>query len=505
MRAALLKSLSDSRSAWLAAVALFTLAALWPIWSDRFLAMQDYPLHLLQTQMIQFRNDPAFDYSRNFELVLSAGPYMTFYALTLAFGLLFPIEVAGKLSVSVYVLLVAGLVLAISRYRRTDFPSWGLLVFFPLIFNQQFFLGNVNFLYSMPLLLLALLDLERAHKGPWSAVRMLGWQLSLFFTHPFTFLLYVAMGAFLLLWDMRLKSRPAAHWRLVLLTAAGCLQACWLLFERQASQAEGAIAAAPKWVPLKSSLNYLGFMFNSGGFSRLAVIPWLAVLAVVALALWQERKSRARHSLRYLWLAAACALAVFVFPFRLYDYTFINLRMAALAYFFVALFLGGVRFSPVAVAVLVLSLAWCMFGLIAKQHRISVEIAEVLPVVEVIPRNSTLLPLVFDRSSPEFAGTTFDPHLHDHNYYHLVVGGGFNPYLFQTHLNPVRYKPQARRPAPAQYQPFLFRYEQHGAPYQYYLVRGGRPADEAYFSRFSTVIKKSGRWALYRQRASLDQ
>ena len=33
-------------------------------------------------------------------------------------------------------------------------------------------------------------------------------------------------------------------------------------------------------------------------------------------------------------------------------------------------------------------------------------------------------------------GYWFDIHPHDHNYYHILVGGGFNPYLFSTQLTP---------------------------------------------------------------------
>ena len=47
-----------------------------------------------------------------------------------------------------------------SLTARTDSTPWGLLLVYPFAFNQQYFLGFVSYLYSLPILILAL----KAHR-----------------------------------------------------------------------------------------------------------------------------------------------------------------------------------------------------------------------------------------------------------------------------------------------------------------------------------------------------
>ena len=73
----------------------------------------------------------------------------------------------------------------------------GTTAVFPLAFNQQYFQGNINYCYSLPLLLFTLLDaddLSTHSLGVWQLARHVALQVVLFFTHPLTFLVYLGLA-----------------------------------------------------------------------------------------------------------------------------------------------------------------------------------------------------------------------------------------------------------------------------------------------------------------------
>ena len=126
---------------WRVTVGAFLCLALWPLWSARFPPMQDYPQHLAQAQMLAARNDPAFEYHRYFDFHLRP-VYATFYLVTLFLSRFVPIEIAGKLTLSLYPVLVTVLVARLGRRSQPDTVSWGALLLFPMAFNQQVLHGE---------------------------------------------------------------------------------------------------------------------------------------------------------------------------------------------------------------------------------------------------------------------------------------------------------------------------------------------------------------------------
>src|ERR1700704_4826669 len=117
---------------------------LWPIWSARFPPMQDYPGQLFYSDVLHLHNDQASDFDRYYEFRFHP-IYATFYAATLAFAKFVPIELAGKLSLSLYPVLIAVAVLRLGRRVGTGSGAWGALLLFPFAFNQQYFYGNINY------------------------------------------------------------------------------------------------------------------------------------------------------------------------------------------------------------------------------------------------------------------------------------------------------------------------------------------------------------------------
>ncbi|MES0363027.1 MAG: hypothetical protein ABUK14_03660, partial [Desulfobacteria bacterium] len=483
---------------WLVVVVIFTFVALYPIWSVRFIPLQDYPEHLLQAHMFSHRNDPAFDYNENFDFNLRLAPYATFYAVLIPLSAILPIEVAGKVAVSLYIFAVALLVIRLKQRFKTDFAPWGLLLLFPFAFNQQYFQGNINYLYSLPLLAFALLDHEdisntRLSIGP--LCRHFLWQLALFFTHPLTFLIYVSLAS----------SRAVLSWRnrdefvrgVIPPIIAAALFLLWFTVENA-----GGSAGRMWWKPFSSTLAWYGYIFTGmrwfDGVDKLSIVLWMGIGALGVHAFLAGRQEVGKFSIRCQAFFILTIIAVFVLPFGKGPYSFISVRVASVSYFFLAILVGRLKFKGVWRSVFILFVAAVLIQSVIKQGRVSAEIQEIVPIVERIPPNSRILPLVFDNDSPELENS-FDMHLHDHDYYHLLVGGGLSPYIIKNPLFPVYYKAEVNLSAPGEYTPGLFKWEEHSAEYEYFMIRAAPDAMIEYQAEKMKLMDRSGSWCLFKK------
>ena len=126
---------------------------------------------------------------------------------------------------------------------------------------------------------------------------------------------------------------------------------------------------------------------------------------------------------------------------------------------------------------------------------------EIVPLFAHMRPNARVLPLVFDNDSPELDSAWFDLHLHDHNYYHVIVGGGFNPYLSHSPLIPAHYKKDAMRPNPGEYRAAFFSRQLHAADYDYFLLRAPPPGAPEYFGSIAAKVAESGPWMLFERKS----
>jgi hypothetical protein len=178
-------------------------------------------------------------------------------------------------------------------------------------------------------------------------------------------------------------------------------------------------------------------------------------------------------------------------------------RLASVSYFLLAILVGRLKFKGVWRSVFILFVAAVLIQSVIKQGRVSAEIQEIVPIVERIPPNSRILPLVFDNDSPELENS-FDMHLHDHDYYHLLVGGGLSPYIIKNPLFPVYYKAEVNLSAPGEYTPGLFKWEEHSAEYEYFMVRAALDTIINYPAEKMKPVHHFGRWRLFKK-ATDDQ
>jgi hypothetical protein len=115
--------------------------------------MTDYPLHLAMAAIVRYYSDPARHFADNYALFWTR-PNILFEALVAGLAFVVPINLAGKLVVSLAVAGVgpAALVLA----RRVGRPDYYALLALIGTYNFAFYWGFVGNLIAYPLTLLAL-------------------------------------------------------------------------------------------------------------------------------------------------------------------------------------------------------------------------------------------------------------------------------------------------------------------------------------------------------------
>ncbi len=499
---------------WWCVFVAFLVISLWPIWCERFPPLQDYPEHLLHAHMLAHRHDPTFNYGRDFEFHLTP-VYATFFAVTISFSKFLPIEVAGKAALSLYIVLIAALVVKLARRLGSDIAWWGLLLFFPLAFNQQYFQGNINYCYSLPLLLFTLLDaddLSTHSLGVWQLARHVALQVVLFFTHPLTFLVYLGLAFAAVVLSCRERDKFK---RALIAPLAGLgLLAVWLIVGKYASASSevfGRNGVFFYWKPISDTAAFCACMFTgmrwNDGVDSLSATLWI-VVAFLAFRAWlAEPTPRQIRSQPYLLFFSLTIASVFLLPFSVNDsshpdvrlISFFGWRMAAVSCCFLAILIGQVKLRGVWATAFVLCVSWILLLSVQKQQQISREIRSIEEVICKIPPNSRILPLVFSRTTPELDPVYFDMHLHVHNYYHLL-GGGLSPYFFPAPQHLVHLRAGINLPAPGEYSPGQFRWEQHADNYQYFLVRGAPLSFILYMNENTEPIARSGEWLLLKRK-----
>jgi hypothetical protein len=166
---------------------LLIILALVPIWGVRYLALHDYYHHLLEAQVVARYHDPAFAYQADYQI--QDGWYLSSNALStllmIGLGHLVPIEIAGKIALSLYIVLFAAGVFWLLAFL--DQPRWLLLLLPVLIYNVTFTWGWLNWSYGFVFTLLALLCYLhwQARGSGWLLVLLAGLSLLIYLAHGF--------------------------------------------------------------------------------------------------------------------------------------------------------------------------------------------------------------------------------------------------------------------------------------------------------------------------------
>lgn len=485
-------------------VIVLTALALFPLWSSRLLPMQDYPQHLLLAQIAATYDQPGMNWKEWYRVDFGFAPYMLWYLAMKPLTLLFGVEVAGKLLLSLYILLISLLALAARRLSPQGHLPWGALLLFPFAFNQLYFQGFANYLISLPLIFLALLDLDSFAAGfrPGKVAKHGLCLALLFLSHPYSVLVYVALAVTLA--ASAKEGGAALMRRLAPAGAVAALLLAWQLMANAEGLAPGGALPAVKWCALEASVVYYLLPFTgmqwTDGRNWLIILLWLLALLPLARPLLQRKGDDP------VWLGLASVNLVSVagflaLPFFMGYYSHFNLRLAAVSYFALALLLCRLAVPARSGLITGCAAAALLVGSIVVQRGVTAEAETVLPVMGSVENNSLVLPLIFDAAPKAVDPLVFDQmHSHEADYCHLPAGGGANPTLFPNPMMPVQYRPGVSLPSPEQ--PRDFTWGSHGTYYDYIVTRGAPQDLHNRLAPHCRLVASSGPWCVFRNKAA---
>jgi len=468
---------------------------LWPIWHYEFLPMQDYPQHLFLSYVLTNIHNTALNIASYYQTDLSMGPYSFFYAFMKLFSGFLPIEAAGKAFVSLYVILGFLIVFYFERRYARGREPWGTLLVFPFLFHQLYYLGLMNYLASVPVLIIALMAMESLNESPLRTRTIVFNAIcvaALFFIHPFTIVAYVGLaGAGAL---MGIKNRPQFLRMMILPAALGIAFLVWYVsnIHMQTGGDNPFI-----WFGFKKTASFYLLMFTGmhwvDGVNKLTVIVW-AVSGAAILAYMIKGRAWSRIPRRFTLYFVIAILGYSFLPLWVGAYSYFNSRFAPISFLLIAVMAGFIRIPRAVGIVLSGLMVVLILNSITLHGKLSVETATIKPVLEEMKPNARVLPL------PLKIGTrSLDPlvyyrfHQHEFFYYHIRRGGGANPYLFPSEMLPVKFREGVDLPKAEK----NFSWDEQGSHYDYILVMGGNNGLDAYLRQRSSLTAVSGKWRLY--------
>jgi hypothetical protein len=503
--------------------ARWTVAALWalPLWVTPFPPMVDYPQQLALAAILRWYGDPVRRFRETYELALWA-PHGLFKLLVAGLAWILPVNVAGRLVVSLCLVAVGGAALALCR--RAGRPAEYALLALALTYNYAFFWGFVDNLLAYPLVLggVALADglFERPFTArSWLALAAVG---LLFYTVHLQFLLLFAGAVGWLAICRRPGWRRLALWLSALVPglAAGLAAMSYGVLRSTAgviTPYELRMRNRPLVrLAVLTKLRYVPeLLFGPTG----NWLPWAAfglLLGVVVLAwVFRERAAGASPRQDFLFRTRFATLAGWI----------------ALLYLVLPEFRGGYliaqRIAPMAAMVAVTTLpvaragqrrlvAWAAAVLVLFQLgqtlagflRFRGESAGLAELLEETEPGQNLAGLIVERHSavwPEMA-----VYVHFPAYYQVFRGGRILFSFAELFQTSARFRPGRSWDDLLsqwnEWSPQLFDYDRHGGRFRYFLVRGdvGDVADafgDDPAQRGLRVVK-SGRWWLVEKTGS---
>jgi hypothetical protein len=474
-----------------------------PLWVGRFLPLLDLPQHLALTTILIRHADPAWQLAAYFEpQPHELTPYWAHYLALEWLGRLMPVDTAARVFLTLYVVALPWAAMALARALGRD-PRLGLLVI-PLALNANLYYGFIAYCWSVVVLLWAMALLARQMTAP-AAGRAVGLAVLtgvLFFAHvqSFAFLL-LAAAVLAVCGDKPVGRRALRAWPL--LPATLVLFLPWLYLSTTAHPGVDRYFPPlddprPKYeTPLRRVANLPGAVAGSyqDGTDDWLLAAWaIAAGAAVASA---RRETEAAPITPVAALAGAALACYFVLPVSIQGQWNIAQRFAWTAALLAPLL---ARRSPRWVPAVTLVLAAATAGNAAWHHaRFDREVDGFEGALNALPRGARVLGLIYDSR-----GTVMErwPYLHFEQYA-IVDGGGYAAHSFAANAPlPVRLRPEARVKAPGVWRPDEFRYDEHGAFFDHFLVRDPKGTHDGarLFGGAAEEVFREGAWRVYRLR-----
>lgn len=485
-----------------------------PIWCVQRPPIQDLPQHVAAVRVLADFGDPALKFHQYFELVPWRTQYLTVYILAALLAQVTSALVATK---CVLTLAMAAIVVSSLRLRRAlGLDPWLGLMALVLVWNVHVFLGFINFIAAISLLLLGLALGTEERRAPsrrrrWILATLL---VLTFLTHVVAYALLVA-GLFVLGLEPKVKATLRACVPLIpsLVAAAG-----WSWLSPAGNDLVGILAAGAGKNDAQANFMSFGQAYRSMADFLLDILPGqgddfrfvVFALLLAALLLFGPfgSSSRVAHSNDAAAQRGRLAVATTVL-------------VALVAYFFLPEAYGFIwpisqRFPLLALLLLVALIdCWRPIERVAAVVAVSLSVFSVVEVANAfrkfepeaysgfdaieqrIPLGSRVAGLIFRSDSPY---VRFSPLLHAVAWVQADRGGLVMFTFAEFPSSPFTFRPQSappRVPPRWEWAPGLVFPDQDLGYYDYVLVRGGPGAIA--LARDFVKLDARGSWSLWRR------
>jgi hypothetical protein len=523
------------RWAW-GALALGLLVNLLPLLVSRYLPFAD--IYGIQGLVAVLANhDPAARHAEYYSIDVRLLPTVLYQAVLWQLQRILPLPVASHLFVALFwILALPAALLTALRLLSRDLRL--VLLCLPLLYLHATFLGLMNFVAAVPPVLVGVALLSRAldPDGPerlsWRTVGLLALlTLLIAFTHAFVLQYFMGLVVILLVLGQ------VARWRPRVIVQVGLAIAPTALFVGRWTR--GTLGTSTLDILIDQTWNGTHSLRHSAGLlyrwtvdnfrghagdlvliglsaSVLGALVWAVTTRRRLQGTWwstaEPRDLRARlWELRFVVLLAATAVLFYLLPFvvvRPFYWWGVSIRMVPF------LWLLGILCIPKAprpVPALVLApavLAGVLAGAVLTHNLITwytpVETAGLEQAVDDIPPGQRVLTLYGDLGA--------DPrYMHPTLFYAGAVyvarrGGLALPMIMGSGRDNLWAKPKVSPPHPPGGLARLFRWAEHGAGWDYFLVKDSPPGMAPRAPLFADApagavekVSQHGLWGVYRR------
>jgi len=464
----------------------------------------------LRITIVKEYHNPNFNYSDYFTLRDFPVPNLFSDYFILLFSYLVPIQIAGKIFITLYILLLP---LSVFYFLSGVDKTKLYLGFFSFFFIYSFYFndGFLNFCISIPMFFITL--------GYWWRVRDRGSLMRyatlillsslVYFSHVVAYCVLIWSIFILSLTDsfsMRKLFRNLAPFipSLILFVA---YMGYVILFVKDTSFSLGAGGL------FRAATNFLRFCFIS--FSKVEALIYAVPLLLYVVYLFGGiftkevfndlkhvgRESKTRIESRFLILSFSLFILYFLFPEYFGRFWWgINIRMVPFIFLLglvaIPMPSAGRLFPKYIAPLLVALMIYIPFHNWNWYRKFQPDFEDLTSGIDHLESNQTILPLMLDPARGSY--NTY-PFWHAWAYYHMAKGGA-GPFLFADHQQITCYKIEFPRPsAPIFFTPQSFNIEHFHKFYEYVLIWGGEPTVERQVEKYYTLVHQMGALKLYKK------
>jgi len=231
----------------------------------------------------------------------------------------------------------------------------------------------------------------------------------------------------------------------------------------------------------------------TGHIDYLTLTLWIICACLFILAILSlKRNQRQEFNVLYLRLFLLTFLGYVSLPFWLGDFSYFNVRMSIICYFFLAVLISEIKLPRFSTYVLVVALCCVMMITFKNNQTLSTETEQLLPLIKHMKKNSTVYPIYLD-ATPGKIDKMYFYQYHTHNdIYFNIIKGGWGQKFFNSKMLPIQIKNHVCIPV----------FENKPDFYEYIILRTS-DTQKKYSFKKHRYLMESGSWKLYQHDLTL--